>query len=49
MTNNLKSYIDNYGDLVDDKSIILKYITDNNLDNYISDFTNYVILYLVFL
>lgn len=28
----LKSYIDGYGYLVDDKTIILKYITDNNLE-----------------
>ena len=28
----LKSYVDNYSYLVDDKDIILKYITDNNFE-----------------
>ena len=30
--NKLKSYVDNYGYLVNDKAIIFKYITDNNLE-----------------
>lgn len=34
---NLKSYVDNYEHIADDKTIIFKYITDNNLEKEFID------------